>query len=177
MWSTSETPILKKVKKMDLEFEVCRKPNKVKPYLKTKQKTGFHSNYEWQFFLFEIIKIFLLPGKENMIQGPECLELKTPAALSSWLRSVNSSLHHWNPWPYHIPRSFWQVERDHLWMWGRELQGQPSAEPAPACQLCLTGRIRSWGVLLYRNVTSTHVLFLTEGIYMCMCIQPLHELW
>lgn len=103
MWSTSETPILKKVKKMDLEFEVCRKPNKVKPYLKTKQKTGFHSNYEWQFFLFEIIKIFLLPGKENMIQGPECLELKTPAALSSWLRSVNSSLHHWNPWPYHIP--------------------------------------------------------------------------
>lgn len=48
---------------------------------------------------------------------------------------------------------------------------------APVCQLCLTGRIRSWGVLLYRNVTSTHVLFLTEGIYMCMCIQPLHELW
>lgn len=176
MWSTSETPILKKVKKMDLEFEVCRKPNKVKPYLKTKQKTGFHSNYEWQFFLFEIIKIFLLPGKENMIQGPECLELKTPAALSSWLRSVNSSLHHWNPWPYHIPSPSdrWRETICGCWGSGR---GSYLQSLAPVCQLCLTGRIRSWGVLLYRNVTSTHVLFLTEGIYMCMCIQPLHELW
>lgn len=122
-------------------------------------------------------KIFLLLGKENMIRGPKCyLRTQTLAGLSGWLKRVIShlGLHHRHPWPHHIPRSFWQVERDwHLWMFSKELYGQI------ICIACHLGINYIWlaglghrEVLKYRHVRSTHVLFLTGGICMYVYTIP-----
>lgn len=157
MSSTSETPVLGTVRKVDLEFEALSRLSKTLSQINNKNRFSFKL-YEWHFFHF-VIKIFSYRGNENTIQGPECC-LRTQnsgcslkLAQGSKLKLGSSSLKFLTPPRPQVLLTGW--ERTTYGCWVRKLQGTDNL------YINCIG-LAGFGhgeVLQYRNVTSTYVFF------------------